>query len=313
MPDYASVTDIYFDFQPHSGKSEAHVHLNNLYSTLLDRDGIFVSAYTDLHDDADLFPAIRKLILDNIVPHATQTSDTKFIANAINQSPLSVSCETSLRPIRLTQEYMYKVLDKCLSDSLTEITIHVGMNHINFIEDIPLTYLDWEKFSTRVPARVAPTAALTAADIAAAVAGAVPAPIDPVALGTALSAAMSSVTITTASAPSGASSTHVTLPFNPTTLPRDVRNRYEAKLQGTILTQTNMTAFAPIPPEPNGLRYHNQVVVGTSAGAARRTDNWILADGTLYVDQTPNEKGLFKSYVTCLDDNHAAIREWYLS
>lgn len=163
--------------------------------------------------------------------------------------------------------------------------------------------LDWRKISTTAPPPPPTAPTITPADIAAAVGGAIPAPpppITPTTLATALAGAFQTTT-SISQAPSGTqtsslgslSSLHV---FNSKNLPRDVKHRYENKInKGLVLGSDIRTLFS------NCNRYYIEGI-----------NNFILADGTLFTAvPDPNEKAIMKATIYCDDDSHAGIRSWY--
>ena len=141
MTDFSSITDVHIEFLPHSAKSDAHDQLNNACITMLDPTKLFAAPSTGAHGDAGLGTAARKEIADGIRPHAMQASDLRFVVGALARAPLSISCSMPPRKLRLTKEFTTKTLETCVGNGLTEITIHIGMNHVHFLEGAPLPYL----------------------------------------------------------------------------------------------------------------------------------------------------------------------------
>ena len=83
--------------------------------------------------------------------------------------------------------------------------------------------------------------------------------------------------------------------FNVNNLPTAVRTIYERRKEGKVLCK-NMLAKD----FPGGKRYHED------------GERLFLVDGTLFLPRRePNEKGLFKTPISCKDDSYTGIRMWY--
>ena len=307
--DYSSIVDYRFTFIPHATEKGAHEHLNRLYTEpLANRDALFATKYSDLLETKPLMDQVVDQISDSIYEDAIDTADKMFIKNILNKAPIKVLIKNK-QPARFNKANVIKALDHCVADGLTEITFQVVISQMHFDKSNGLSYLDWSKFSGS-PFRSAPPppSPPTAVEIAKAVSGAIK-PLDATALANAMATAMSSATFTISSSTSvsGTTSTSAPAVFNPNTLPADVKLRYDRKRDGDIqIRRTMHSVFS------GGHMYHNQTVPTSSSGP-KPTKNWILADGTLFTDMDLDEKGLFKSYVTCIDDSHAGIRQWYQS
>ena len=306
---YSPIKHFMVEFGPHPADANAHTHLNNCYGDgLPDPSRIFVDP-NDLDEvlaTDDLLKTLRKIITEELIaPYATETNDQDPIKRAIDAAPFFVDFANTKH--RLRKQTLEEAMDHAMKAKKEIVRIRVSIAHLYFDTSAgPINFLDWSKITT-----TAPSMPRTSSTSAASGSGSTPtgATLTPTAVGTAVvSAITASAPILTsafasampaynpAPAPTSSSTTSVsTSLFNSNALPSDVFIRYENKMKnGTILGNTVKTKYS------NDHYYHLE-----------GTDKIILADGTLFIIQTPNEKGLFKATVTCEDDTHAGIRAWY--
>jgi len=172
-----------------------------------------------------------------------------------------------------------------------------------------LNYLQWGiDITDSATGIVAPAAtaapAPAAAAPAAAPAAAAPSPTDiATVVATAVAAAISSaplptITVTTPATPS---TTRLRMLFDPTSLPADVRTRFQHKLYRKILTAVIYTPFN-CPRDPcHNMHYWIDTAM----------EKTVLGDGTIFFHIPIDEKMVMKNPVPCKKDTHAAIRRWY--
>jgi len=291
--------EIFVKFAPHPTKKDAHTQLNNLYSGYLDYKELFSDPKQQESDKLKSYlqdQIVAQICTKLINPYASQTTDKSVIPVLIKNCTFRVQFNGQ-NGERYTKKALIRNLLKAKTAGKDTIDLILGINHLYFEEDVPLTYLDWSKILDVPPAvsSVAP-AALTAVDIATAVTNA-------------LAAAPLSTTAAPAPAPTPATSASTIATaayvFNPGSLPADVLLRYQRKTQNrVILGSTIKKSFDPLVTPtgtaPHGFMYYQD-----------GPERIILADGTLYIVQVPNEKGLFRQPVRCADDTHAGVRNWY--
>jgi hypothetical protein len=302
---FSSVTDIFVSFQAHPHDSNAHKHLNNVYTdTIANPERLYVdpNVCNVVKDNTDLLALVRQIItFEVIAPYATLTADAAADIKPIIDSAalFAVSGNTQRR---LNKDSLTRVLDAAVTGGKHQIQILISLARVCFDNSSgSLNYLDWSCITTTATPSVAPpTAPATATDIALAVAASMPVP----ATATELAAAFA--TVFPAPAPggggihptttsSGASTVGSMYLFNFKALPADVRTRYQNKIaNGIISGSTVSTRYA------GGNFYHEEGV-----------DTLILADGSYFMIQDPNEKEFMRASVNCEDDTHAGIRSWY--
>lgn len=251
--------------------------------------------------DTELLPIIRRTICDKLIaPMAVQTSGTSSIMPLLAAAPFFVNVKKIKH--RLNKANLTTAIIDVINTRKSSVEIMIATSHF-FVDETsgPVTYLNWEKFSTTAVTAPVPPQVLSAADIAVAVASAIPAPPTATDLANAFAAAYSTANtptnipnITTSGNISG--NPVATQIFNTRNLPANVRTRLENRQKGgLILGSTVRTPFS------NGHFYHIEGF-----------DKFILSDGTLFIKvENPNEKALFKAMVSCDDDTHAGIHSWY--
>jgi hypothetical protein len=303
---FSSIRDFFVVFQQHPLDPKAHTHLNNVFSgDLPDPSRLYTDAVTQdvVKDDADLLAEIRRILTyEMIAPHATLTFDsTMDIEPKINLAALFIVNGNSQR--RLNKASLTRVLEAAVIAGKDHVEIKISMAHIYFdASGGPLNYLDWSLLPTTTTAIATPPAPATAVDIARAVAASIPAPATAAELATAFAtvyptrpvgAGGPTPTTATSSGTSIVSSMYL---FNYKSLPADVATRYLNKkvADGIITGSTVSTRYAA------GNFYHEE-----------GTDTIILADGSYFMVQTPNEKEFVKASISCEDDTHAGVRSWY--
>lgn len=311
MTSFASVTDFVVKFQQHSRDSKAHLNLNNLYSDALpNHQRLYVDeeAQTKVKDDKTLLKLIRDIIVKELIaPHARETTNgATDIAPLIEEAALWLEFGNTQR--RLNKPNLTKALEAAVTTNRNSIEIRIGISHIYFdLRSGPINYLDWSLLSTSafMGQSGPPPPAATASEIASAVASVIPPPMTATQLSDALASSIAAA-FQTLQSPSSAPPFPSSMPpnpstansmylFNPNALPSDVRTRYENKLKkGLILGNTIATPYS------TGYMYHTEGM-----------DKFFLSDGSLFLIQIPNEKGLMKATVYCEDDTHAGIRSWY--
>lgn len=299
---FSLVTDLAISFAPHPVFPKMHTDLNNLYAdSLVNHLEIYVDPTTEdeVKPDADLLPTIRHILAtDMIFPYATETPDLAPITAIINSAALHVLFGNTRR--RLNKDSLTRALEWAIAQSKDKIDIQINISHVYLdTSSGPLNYLDWTKLSITKTTITATPAPLTARDIAQAVASAIPPPPTAQQLATAFAAAYPSqpttVTSSTTANPTSMSTQGFLFTFNHNILPPDVKLRYTNKLdKGLIVGSTTRSPFA------TGHLYHLE-----------NPDKLVLADGTMFIMQTPNEKGLMKAQISCEDDTHSGVRAWY--
>lgn len=231
---------------------------------------------------------------------AVQTADPSSIMPLLTAAPLFVDVKKVKHC--LTKSNLTNAIIDAINTRKPSVEIQIATSHF-FIDETsgPVTYLNWEKFSTTATTTPATPHVLSAAEIAAAVAGAIPAPPSATELANAFAAAYAPAAAS-ANAPgsvTSGSATGVSIAaqiFNTRNLPADVRTHFENKQKGGLVLGITVKT-----PYGNSYFYHLE-----------GSDKIILSDETLFVKiPIPNEKALFKAMVSCNDDTHAGIRNWY--
>ena len=319
MADFLTIPDIIVVWEPHwSGDVNVHIQFNALYGgSMPNFRRIFVNETTcdEVKADNDLRTTIVDIITDEmIIPVATQTTNVAAIRPLILAAPKSIHVNVRNRGHkRLSKDFVTEQLEyaRDTPNCLDKVEIHVSTTHLYFSHTVPITYLNWDHILGAPPAvAVPPAAPPSAADIARAVAGAIPAaPIFPSAadIGNAIGNALAAQGGGRGGGAGGAGAIGAVPPRRPTTasaaytfntrgLPADVLTAFTNKMDGGLVTGTSTRT-----PYAGGNLYH---IDG---------DRYILADGSLFLAQEPNEKGLMKNPPTCEKDHHAGVRQWYQS
>lgn len=321
MTDYSTVA-WHVRFLSHPGNKEHHRNLNTLYSDFLP-DAALATLFTDNTRQqlvANVADVLRNHIISMIEPFALETTDKTVIRTIIMAAPLSVGLpNTEDSHCRRIPTGLESTMQRALATAGTDdpvISIRIGLNHVTFANAAhSLSYLDWEAFylNTSPDAQAQRAAAATAANAPAA--NSFNATELAQALATALPTTPSATDIaiafrntfspTGSPSPATASTSATSVPsptlFNYNSLPADVKRRYTAKLDERVLTGTLIaTKFTPVPGSNMSTSYHQH-----------DADKIILADGTLFVLQELNTKGLLRAQVQCSDTTPQGIRAWY--
>lgn len=294
MPNYNKIK-FALEFATHSVSLPYHTLLNAVYAddvpnaSRLFRDP---DDMNELHPDQELLPTIRHIIShEMIIPFATSTADETSVIQIIDAAALFT--DVGKRQRRLTTSSLTEALDTAIRHKQTLVTIRVATSHIHVDDsDGHVTFCDWSKLSTTPFPPLERTTTTPEQNMATAFANALP----PV-----LASLQQQPTSSTPAGPPSPRSTSGLLPpittytFNPANLPPDVQQRYSNKTADGLIRRNIIRA-----PYASGFRYHLE-----------DTDKLILADGTLYVIQPPDEKGLTKAVLNCTDTSPTGIREWY--
>lgn len=89
--------------------------------------------------------------------------------------------------------------------------------------------------------------------------------------------------------------------FNPGSLPIEVRDRYQAKLNREVQTANVIHRPYVTNDAFDGMRYWMD----------SNMDKVVLADGTLFFFSVVDEKAIAKNPIRCTQDNHSSLRQWY--
>jgi hypothetical protein len=307
---FAPIKYFVVKFAPHPSDPQASVQLNTLYQDAIPQDErLFVdpSSKTDVLGDSQLNNIVRDILINEMIglTNAIETTDINEIKNALQNAPLTVHFAN--QKFRLKRDTLISAMEHALATNSNTVEIRVSINHLYFDTSAgPINFLDWSKILTTAPPRpssVANAPGATSAPVmspalfGSAVASALQASAPM--LSSAFASAMPSVT-TSGTTPTVAASTSATTAqsaslFNSKALPSDVLTRYENKMHGGLISGTMAKS-----PFAGGFLYHLE-----------GSDKLILSDGTFFLIQTPNEKGLFKAIVSCEDDTYSGIRSWY--
>ena len=175
MTDFSSITGIAFTFMPHPSNEDAHMHLNNLYSDFIfDFDDIYVDTATKTELKPNAIEILTHKFISSIVDYASETTDKNKIWTLMNTAILKVATDDQ-PPVRFIDSELERTMKVAIQNSNDTIHVYIGLDHIHFDPQAPLTYLNWDVFSTtpfKKTAFPAPTAAapLKAHDIVTAVA-----------------------------------------------------------------------------------------------------------------------------------------------
>ena len=312
VTDFEDITGIPFVFSRHPTHHDAHTHMNTIYSdAFMDMDDLFVVTAPPSRTTlvADPVVIIKTKIRDDfIVPNAVDTPDPAPITPLWARCSFSISAGHRYTNRRLTLATLREAMQHAIACNLVhELKITIGIQALHFRPGS--NYLQWGTDiadsaagfgpapgpppavppGTAAPA-AAPAPGLSSADIATAVA-------------TAVTAAVRSVPTppVTATAAAPASSTRLRMLFNPSSLPADVRTRFQHKQDRRILTQVIHTPFnCPLDPCHD---MHDWIDT-----AMEKT---VLGDGTVFFHAPVDEKMVMKNPAPCKKDTHAAIRRWH--
>jgi hypothetical protein len=308
--DFSTISAIYVCYVPHPKYPLFKDTLNYTYSGYLTQ---YEEIFTDANKVAvkpDVLSIIRRLVCEDlIIPGAIHTTDTSIIPplfqNCIIRLGHQHGTQTGLN-VRSAQD-VTNVFNTAVSANDTVIHCHIGLTHL-FLSDPDSTLLDWtEAATTQFPQQAIqrpPTATDVGAAVASAVAAAmlnnIPSAAD---VGTAVATAIATgrgtgVRTSTSGAGTGTSTAIFNSNGLPDSGPNDVKARYDRKQSNQPVMYSHV--FQPI--TDNGFRYYLD-----------GTDRLILADGTLFILQERDEKGVVKDPVRCHDDSKAGIRTWYVN
>jgi len=312
VTDFEDVTSIPFIFARHPIYAEAHVHMNNIYSdAFMDMEDLFAVTSPPTRTTFVVNPVViikNKIRDDFIVPNAIDTPDATPITPLWARCSFSISAGHRYSNRHLTLATPREAMQHAIAYNLIhELKITIGIQALHFRPG--LNYLQWGTDITDstagfgpAPIPVAPPAPPAAP--AAAPAAAAPSSTDiATAVATAVAAAISSAPPPTinATTPVTPSTTRLRMLVNPSSLPADVRTRYQYKQDRKIPTNVIYTAFdCPLDPCHN-LHYW------IDAGLKKTT----CVDGTIFFHIPIDKKMVMKNPVPCRKDTHASIRRWY--
>jgi len=313
VTEFEDITSIPFTFARHPIYPEAHIHMNAIYSdAFMDMEDLFdITTTPPVRDTfvADPVTVIRdKNRNDFIVPNAVDTPDPTTVTPLWARCSFTISAGHQFSNRRLTLANLREAMQHAIAYNVAhELKITIGIQALHFRPG--LNYLQWgTDITDSATGFVAPAAtaapAPAAAAPAAAPAAAAPTTTDiATAVATAVSHAMShapppTITVT---APSTPSTTRMRMLFDPTSLPADVRARFQHKQDRKILTTVMYTPFN-CPSDPcNNLHYWIDPAM----------EKTICADGTIFFHIPIDEKMVMKNPIPCKKDTYASIRRWY--
>jgi len=250
-------------------------------------------------------------IRDNsIIPNALETADRATITPLWARCSFSISAGDRYTNRRLTKGTLKEAMQYAIAYRVPhQIKINIGIQALHFRPG--LSYLEWGTDIADSPAGFvastpAPAPAATGLPTDAPVPASAPAP-SPINIATAVAHAVSAaiasapapaITVTPPAAPS---TTKLRMLFNPSSLPANVRARYQDKLDRKILGPSIFNPFNCLGDPCHGLRHWLDPAV----------EKTVLADGTVFFHITIDEKMYMKNPVPCQKDTHASIRRWY--
>lgn len=314
--DFSSIVDMTIKFSPNPLDPNAHTFMNQHYADAIPNfERLFVDpdTKTEILPDHELLTTLREIIIEDMIKHyATQTPDTTSIAPIINTAALSVVYHENNR--RVTKNSMTHALLDAIAKKKNTVTIFIGLSHVYFPKHEAINYLDWRKFSTSAlpsphPGHTdtvispAPSheSTITVNDLTTALN----------ALPTSFATALAHVLPNQPAQPGPPNPGHhhphsntgnhhdmtttTIYNFNPNALPADVRTRYDNKNNGGLIAGSTVTTRYS-----TGFFYHPEGL-----------DKYILSDGSFFVAREPDQKGLFRSYITCKNTSKFAVRQWY--
>ena len=287
---------------------DMHEALNGSYaSNLPDHSSLFDPAHapmTELHEAHILIPKIYKIIISKmILPYTDGTHGQTPIKNLIMATPIKIHVPGgNLNDRSLSRGSLETALAHARSKKLHTIELHIETSRFHLTSLDNITYHDWTKLTTDPSAAVFPDKNTTVVLPASTP----PPAIDYTAIATAIATALAHVRLTepTPSPPSPlSSSTPSTTPnvneqlYSPSTFPDDVHERYNAKRDGKLILGTTISQAYE-----DGQYYYSDF-----------NGTLVLADGTLHLKRTIDEKGATRNPPKCKDDSFAGIRRWYTS
>jgi len=313
VTEFKDITSIPVVFARHPIYPEAHIHVNaTIYSdAFMDMEDLFNITAPPVRDTfvADPVAVIKdKIRNDFIAPNAVDTPDATAITPLWARCSFTISAGHRFSNRRLTLANLREAMQCAITYNVAhELKITIGIQALHFRPG--LNYLRWGTDITdsatgfAAPA-AAPAPAPAAAAPAPAPAAAAPSSTDiATAVATAVAAAISSApppTITV-TAPTTTSATRLRMLFDPTSLPADVRARYQHKQDRRILTTVIHTPFnCPRDPCHN---MHYWIDPGL--------EKMICADETIFFQVPIDEKLVMKNPISCKKDTHASICRWY--
>jgi len=249
-----------------------------------------------------------KIRNDFIVPNAVDTPDATAITPLWARCSFTISAGHQFSNRRLTLANLREAMQYAIAYNVAhELKITIGIQALHFRPGS--NYLQWGIDITNsatgfaAPAATAAPAPAVAAPAAAPAAAAPTATDIATAVATAVSHAMShapppTITVT---APTTPSATRLSMLFDPTSLPVDVRTRFQHKQDREFLTTKIYTPFnCPLDPCHN---MHCWIDPGL--------EKTICGDGTIFFHIPIDEKMAMKNPIPCKKDTHASIRPWY--
>jgi len=312
VTEFEDVTRIPFAFARHPIYPEAHIHMNAIYSdAFMDMADLFTITAPPTRDTfvADPVTIIKNKIRDDFIAlNAIDTPDPTTITPLWARCSFTISTGHPCSNRRLTLANLREAMQHAIAYSVThELKITIGIQALHFQPG--LNYLQWGiDITDSATGFVAPAAtaapAPAAAAPAAAPAVAAPSPTNiATAVATAVAAAISSappptITVTTPATPS---TTRLRMLFDPTSLPVDVRTRFQHKQDRKILTTVIYTPFN-CPGDPCHLMHH---------WIDHGLEKTICGDGTIFFHIPIDEKMVMKDPAPCKKDTHVSIRRWY--
>lgn len=280
MGDWSDITKITYAFLT-VGPLKAYMpDINSIYQDSLENiDSFFVDPANKTSLKPNVTDLIKDKIIDSIKATATETTDHQAIKLLINGAIFKVGVDGKSSTARYSKKNLETAMTNAVKSGEDGICVHIGLNHM-YIASAALptmstaTFLDWDIFSTTATLIPPPPAPMTAADIATICSREVTA-----AIATVLARTMIGTTTTGATATTGTTGTTAgtTTPssavlFNPASLPIDVRDRYNIKKNGLVITKSDIAPFKPFPPATVCLYYHLD-----------GPDRLFLPDGTLFL------------------------------
>lgn len=292
--DFLNLTAVFVTFAPHPRYPEAHHHLNTIYSDVLPTlNNLFTdNAKRHVLADPGNITEIRRQISDQLIrPLATDTIDPDAsIKPIIDRAAIHVVVPPNyLR--RVNKNALEQAMKIAIDTGKNMIEIRVGISHMNIDHSTTVNFLDWAKFNN-APFPGAPVVPFT--------------PMTPASITTAVAAAFAP---TGGAGRLGAPITGAAYLFDHRLLPDhggdlSVRARYTHNRDGGMIKGNVVSQPFPVDPAAGpGAVAHYYHTDGP--------ERIILADGTLFINQNTDEKGLLRSPVNCIDDTFTGIRAWY--
>jgi len=310
ITDFDAIAVILFTFARHPMYPEVHVHMNSIFEdAFLDVDDLFTVTAPPSRVNFVAHPATiikNKMRDESIASNAVDTADPTAITPLWARCSFLVTAGARHSTRRLTPATLKEALQHTIVyANLHELRISIQALHFW----LGLSYLEWGNGITDSPTALAAAAAAAPAPAAVAPAPA-PGSAPPTstdiatAVAIAVTAAMSSApapanTLLALFAPS-ATCLRTSMLFNPSSLPRDVRTRYNHKQNGKILTAVIHTPFNCPGDACHSLHYW------IDPGLEKTT----CADGSIFFHVPIDEKLVMKHPMPCIKDSHAAVRRW---